>query len=281
MSGTANSNLESLVKAMTPDEAKRTAAARHRKELEDWLTADLGIVRMRETGSWHHGTALDVFSDVDYFVTMPGLRPAASSTALETLRASLSRGISGANVYVDRPAVRLSFFDDGPAVEITPAYFQNTDDYDIPDPDGTGWIRSNPAIHLAYVNKAQQDTDGRAKSLIRLVKTWRAFNHVPLSCFYLEMRTAKYALSHTPIIYDWDLRDFFKSLAADGLREMNDPTSYGRRISTGAASLTDSITAKYAVEEAARQAALAREASEAENHAAAMRYHSQLFNIQQ
>lgn len=281
MSATANSNLESLIKAMTPDEAKRTAAARHREELEDWLTSDLSIVRMRETGSWHHGTALDVFSDVDYFVTMPGARPDSSSTALEALRASLARGGGGAHVSVDRPAVRLRYFDDGPDVEITPAYFQDTDDYDMPDPEGTGWIRSNPAVHLAYVNKAQHDADGRAKSLIRLVKTWRAFNRVPLSCFYLEMRTAEYAMAHTPIIYDWDLRDFFKSLAANGLREMNDPTSYGRRISSGTASLADSVNAKYAVEEAARLAALAREATEAEDHSAAVAYHLQLFNVQQ
>lgn len=51
MSDTANSNLESLIKVTTPDEAKRTVAARHRKEVEDWLTSDLGIIRMRETGS--------------------------------------------------------------------------------------------------------------------------------------------------------------------------------------------------------------------------------------
>lgn len=280
MSATAHSNLESLIRAMTPDDAARTSAARHRKELEDWLAADLGIIRMRETGSWHHGTALDGFSDVDYFVTMPGVRPGLSSTALGTLRASLSRGISGTYVSVDRPAVRLRYFDDGPDVEITPTYYQDTDDYDIPDPDGTGWIRSNPAVHLAYVNQAQKDTDGRAKSLIRLVKTWRAFNRVPLSCFYLEMRTAQYALGHTPIIYDWDLRGFFKSLSTHGLREMNDPTNYGRRITTGATSLAGSITAKYAVEEAARLATLAREAVEAQNHSAAIRYHLRLFNAQ-
>lgn len=280
MTETANSNLRSLIRTMTPDEAQRAAAVRHREELEGWLTSDLGIVRMRETGSWHHGTALDVFSDVDYFVTMAGIRPTSSSTALETLRASLSRGVSGAYVFIDRPAVRLRYFDDGPDVEISPAYYQDADDYEIPDPDGTGWVRSNPAMHLDYVNKAQQDTDGCAKGLIRLVKTWRGFNRVPISCFYLEMRTAQYALAHTPIIYDWDLRDFFKSLATNGLREMNDPTSYGRRITTGATSPTDSSTAKYAVEEAARLAALAREATEAENHSAAISYHLQLFNVQ-
>lgn len=280
MSATANSTLESLVRTMTPDEAARTAAARHREEIEDWLTSDLEIVRMRETGSWHHGTALDGFSDVDYFVTMRGIRPTASSAALETLRSSLVRGVQGAFVSVDRPAVRLRYFDDGPDVEITPAYYQDTDDYDIPDPEGAGWIRSNPAVHLEYVDRAQNETDGRAKSLIRLVKTWRAWNRVPLSSFYLEMRTAQYALGHTPIIYDWDLRDFFKSLSSNGLREMNDPTNYGRRIATGANGLTEAITAKHAVDEAARLAALAREAAEADDHGSAIGYLVRLFNVQ-
>jgi hypothetical protein len=265
---------------MTPDEASRTLAARHRGEIEDWLTSDLGIIRMRETGSWHHGTALDRFSDVDYLVTMPRGRPNFSSTTLEALRASLARGVQGASVSIDRPAVRLRYFDDGPDVEITPAYFQSTDDYDIPDPSGIGWIRSNPAVHLEYVNRAQQETDGRAKGLIRLIKTWRAWNNVPLSSFYLEMRTAQYALGNKPIIYDWDLRNLFKSLSGDGLREMNDPTNYGRRIATGTNNLTESILAKFAVDEAARLAALARGAAEAGDHASAVGHLVRLFNVQ-
>lgn len=278
MSATATSMLESLIRTMAPDEAARTAATKRRKEIEDWLTSDLGIIRMRETGSWHHGTALDKFSDVDYFVSMRGSRPAVSSAALETLRSSLSRGIKGAFVSIDRPAVRLRFFDDGPDVEITPAYYKDADDYDIPDPDGTGWIRSNPAVHLEYVGRAQKETDGRAKGLIRLVKTWKSLNNVPLSSFYLEMRTAQYALGNKPIIYDWDLRGIFKSLASNGLREMNDPTNYGRRITTGTSSLAASITAKYAVEEAARRSRLAREAAEADDHPTAIRHLLALFN---
>ena len=280
MSATASSMLESLIRSMTPNEAARSDAAKHRKEIEEWLKIDLGILRMRETGSWHHGTALDGFSDVDYFVSMRDSRPSSSDTALEDLRASLSRGIAGAYVSIDRPAVRLRYFEDGPDVEITPAYIRETDDYDIPDPDSAGWIRSNPAVHLEYVDRAQQETNGRAKGLIRLVKTWKSCNNVPLSSFYLEMRTAQYALNNKPIIYDWDLRDFFKSLANSGLREMNDPTNYGRRITTGTNSLAESISAKYAVEEAARLARLAREAAEDSDHSTAIYYLRTLFRCE-
>jgi len=266
---------------MTPDAAARSAAAKHRKEIEEWLMYDLDIIHMRETGSWHHGTALSGFSDVDYFVSMRGTRPSSSATALEELRASLSRGIPGAYVSIDRPAVRLGYFEDGPAVEVTPAYLRDTDDYDIPDPDGTtGWIRSNPAVHLEYVDRAQKETYGRAKGLIRLVKTWKSWNNVPLSSFYLEMRTAQYALNNNPIIYDWDLRDFFKSLASSGLREMNDPTNYGRRITTGTSNFVDLIIAKNAVEQAVRLTRLAHEAAEDNDHSTAIRYLLALFNCE-
>ena len=280
MSATASSMLESLIRSMTPNEAARSGAAKHRKEIEEWLKTDLGILRMRETGSWHHGTALDGFSDVDYFVSMRDSCPSSSTTALEDLCASLSRGIPGAYASIDRPAVRLRYFEDGPDVEITPAYIRETDDYDIPDPGSTGWIRSNPAVHLEYVDRAQQETGGRAKGLIRLVKTWKSCNNLPLSSFYLEMRTAQYALNNKPIIYDWDLRDFFKSLANSGLREMNDPTNYGRRIATGTSNLAESITARYAVEEAARLARLAREAAEDSDHCTAIYHLRTLFNCE-
>lgn len=276
---TAQSVLLSVLKSVTPDDAARASAARHRASIEDWLERDVGIIRMRETGSWHHGTALNIESDVDYFVTMPGPKPASSRAALETLRASLARGLAGCTVSIDRPAVRITYLGGGPAVEITPAYFREADDYDIPDPDGTGWVRSNPAIHLGYVNEAQKATDGRAKSLIRLVKTWRTRNRVPLSSFYLEMRTAQYALGHSPIIYDWDLRDFFKSLRTSGLREMNDPTDYGRRITTGARGEVELLVAGLALNSAVTASRLAREATENEEHLTAARHTRSLFGV--
>lgn len=278
MTETALSTLDSIIRDMTPDEDARRAAARHRDSIESWLEEDLKIIRMRETGSWHHGTAINGHSDVDYFVTMPGFRPASSSAVLDNLRASLARGLPNCSVRIDRPAVRVTYFDGGPAVEITPAYYQATDDYDIPDPNGPDWIRSNPAVHLDYVNDAQKKTNGKAKSLVRLVKTWKVRNSVPLSSFYLEMRAAQYAHANTIIIYDWDLRNFFRSLSGDGLREMNDPTNYGRRIATGTSNLIESMTAKFALEEAARLSALAKDASDAENHANAVVYWKRLFN---
>lgn len=277
-SQTAQAFLGEVIRTVTPDEEDRSAASRHRGEIEEWLERDLDILLLRETGSWRHGTAVAGSSDVDYFASMIGSRPASPGDALEALRASLNRGIN-AYVTVNPPAVQLMFFDGGPKVEVTPAYIQAEDDYLIPNPDGTGWIRSNPAVHLAYVNEAQAKTDGRAKGLIRLIKTWKARQNVPLSSFYLEMRTAKYAPSHTPILWSWDLKGVLRSLQQSELADMNDPTDYGRRIGCGANSLGEAIGAKFKLDDAVRLATSAHEAAQVDNHDLASYYLRNLFNL--
>ena len=274
MSTLAQISLEALASVMTPKADARSLVATHRAEIEDWLRRDLGIARMRETGSWHHGTAVTSGSDVDYFVTMPGSHPTYSSEALDLLRGSLQRG-TNAVILTDRPAIRVLHYDGTPAMEITPAYFRQTDDYDIPDPDGIGWIRSNPAVHLAYVNESQTLTDGRAKNLIRLFKLWKGWNRVPLSSFYLEMRIAKYARENRPLLFDLDLLGGFRALANSGLTAMNDPTNYGRRISPGTGDLASSLTAKLAVD---RALGLAEQLATAKDASSANYLMSQLFN---
>lgn len=277
-SQTAQAFLDAVIQRVTPDEAGRSSASRHRGEIEDWLKRDLDIVLLRETGSWRHGTAVAGSSDVDYFVSMRGFRPASSEDALNALRASLNVGLN-AYATINRPAVQISFFDGGPKVEVTPAYIQAEDDYLIPDPDGTGWIRSNPAVHLAYVNEAQANTDGQAKGLIRLIKAWKARQSVPLSSFYLEMRTAKYAPRNTPILWAWDLKGVLRSLQQAELADMNDPTDYGRRIGCGANTMGEAMWAKSKLDDAVCLSTSAHEAAQADNHHLAVYYLRDLFNM--
>ena len=174
-------------------------------------------------------------SDVDYFVTMPGPRPTNSQTSLDALRAALQRGFPNAAIYEDRPAISVHISADVPQMEVVPAFYRTTDDYNIPDPTGSGWIRSNPTKHLEYVNEAQR-RDGKAKSLIRLMKTWRQQNRLPISSFYLEMRTAKQVLDSPPVIYLWDMWDTLQGIANSGLAAgTTRVTTYGRRIQPGPA----------------------------------------------
>lgn len=271
--------LDSIITTWTPEKDARTLVARHRAQVEQHLESDLGIIRMRETGSWNNGTAIEVTSDVDYFVTMPGSRPSDSQTSLSALRASLQRGLPQAQVHTSRPAISVRISADAPMMEIVPAFYRQSDDYDIPDPNGSGWIRSNPAEHLEFVNRAQR-RDGNAKKLIRLVKIWRPTNRVPLSSIYLEMRTAKRVLDVPPVRYLWDMRDIFQAIADSGVAAMNDPSDYdGRRIHPGHANPAEHATALAQVTSAARLAGLAEEAAGKSSDALAIHYIKQLFGF--
>jgi hypothetical protein len=154
-----------------------------------------------------------------------------------------------------------------------------SDDYDIPDPTGVGWIRSNPVKHLEFVNRAQQ-RDDRAKNLVRLIKTWRFFNSVPVSSIYLEMRTAKRVLDVPPVIFLHDIAAVMREIAVGGLAAMNDPSDYdGRRIGPGCKDASEHASALAAFKVAAELATLARDAASAGDNAMACNYLSRLFAI--
>ena len=253
---TAAAYLESVISTATPSAESRRKASINRTSIDAWLTKDLGILRVFETGSWSHGTAAAPWSDVDYFSSMPGVRPNNSATDLETLRKSLAARFPGTWVRVTRPAVAIAFAD-APDVEITPAHLSWGGDYLIPDPQGTGWIKSNPLKHNEYVNQTR-DQIPEAKSFIRLLKRWKYQQRVPVASLYLEMRAAKYLRDHKPYLLLWDLAGFFGELKRLELADMNDPSLFdGRRIV--ACSASERTTALGAVDIAARASDLARE----------------------
>lgn len=259
---TATAYLEFVISTATPSAENRRKASLNRASIDSWLSEDLGILRVFETGSWSHGTAAAPWSDVDYFTSMPGARPNVSATDLESLRRSLATRFPGTWVRVTRPAVAITF-DSGPDVEITPAHLTTDGDYLIPDPQGKGWIRSNPLKHNEYVNQTR-DQIPEAKRFIRLLKEWKYQQRVPISSLYLEMRAAQYLREHKPFLMLWDLAGFFDDLKRSGLADMNDPSLFnGRRIVS--CSPSDSTRAIRAVDIAARASELARSCDQNKN----------------
>lgn len=270
--------LNAIADYCTPDAGDRHTASVHRTNVEDWLTDDLGAYRMFETGSWSHGTAVKDLSDVDYFAVMRGPRPTDSRASLISLRRSLARRFD-ATVLVSAPAVYVNFNDDAPSIEVVPAYYNFAGHgYWIPDPQGgSGWINSDPAKHLAYVDKAR-DRVIETKRFIRLIKTWRYFHRVPLSCFYLEMRAAKHVLDHDPFVLIWDLCWYFEGLDKHGCDNMNDPSDFtGGRIV--AAPDHDKAAARAAVHTAALASRRALEAHMDKRHPVAVQETARLFGL--
>jgi hypothetical protein len=271
------SYLDDAVAALTPSAADRTAASLHRAALQEAAVRAGDAFRIFETGSWSHGTALQVWSDVDYFVSIRHLRPLASYDDLERLRDALARELrwSARSITIDRPAVRVEW-PSGPPTELTPAHAAGDDDYWIPDPVGTGWVKSNPLKHNEYVD-GSRDIVPRTKDFVRLVKLWKYRSGAPITSLYLELRAAKYLRDHLPFAFVLDFTGFLRELNSIGLASMNDPSQFdGRRIAPTSDALLP--TARRHVERAAANADLARSAYLEGRHDAAQLYLQRIVN---
>jgi hypothetical protein len=161
----------------------------------------------------------------------------ARTTYPSSALAALKEAITGSHHSIYRlrqssPTVQVEFYTP-PDFEIVPAYFlKKVGDehlFAIPGPGGE-WVESAPIAHLRYVTEQNIRLNSRLKPLVRIVKAWEYHVGVPVSSFYLELRTAQYAAGESSILYDIDLRAVMDSLADLKIRAMNDPTGLVSRI---------------------------------------------------
>jgi hypothetical protein len=226
--------LDAFVASLVPPAPDRTTVSDRRKAVEDAVKAKTYSVGLIESGSWSHGTALKGCSDVDYMSFIPGsARPVLPSTALSTLK----QAIVGAHWSIDdlrisSPTVKVSFYQP-PHFEVVPAYYKGEQDgveiFRIPGPNDE-WVESIPIAHNEFVSNVNDRLGKKVKPLVRLVKAWKYNKGVPVSSFYLEMRTTKYASGENTIIYDIDLRAVLDELVFSEMRSMNDPLGIVLRI---------------------------------------------------
>ncbi|MGC4907078.1 SMODS domain-containing nucleotidyltransferase [Streptomyces cyaneofuscatus] len=221
---------QQLISKLTPSPGQFSAAVTHRAEIEACLNSRIGIYRLFETGSLSHGTGVRHYSDSDLMVSIKGERP-NSDRALEKVKSALSIRYPITPIRISRPAVVCKFTNG--EVEVTPAYIRLSDpaSYWIPAPGGD-WIISAPTEHNRYVTEVNGKAGivGGAKYMARLMKGWKYFNAVPVSSFYLEMRSAEYVNRQSTILWIYDMYYMFRALHGHGLAAMNDPKNVSGRI---------------------------------------------------
>lgn len=218
--------LDAFASSLVPPALDRTTVSERRTAIEAAVKANTASVGLVESGSWSHGTSLKGYSDVDYMSFIPGTsRPVLPSTALSGLK----QAVTGAHwaiteLRISSPTVKITFYQP-PHFEIVPAYYKGEEQeiavFRIPGPSDE-WIESIPIAHNAFVSDVNDRLGKKVKPLVRLVKAWKYNKGVPVSSFYLEMRTVKYASGESSIIYDIDLRAVFNQLIAAEMRSMND-----------------------------------------------------------
>lgn len=210
------------------------AAKNHRASIEACLRNNFGLNRFVRIGSFGNGTSVSGYSDVDYLASIPANEVTASSSYFLTkVRNALDTRFPLTGVRIDTPAVVVPFGTyKAETTEVVPAGYvtQNTYKvYKIADGNG-GWMNISPDAHNDYVSTVDAKLGGKVKPLIRFIKAWKFYRSVPISSFYLEMFTARYASSETIILYWIDIKRILRQLADRELPSMYDPTGVGGTI---------------------------------------------------
>jgi len=206
------------------------AVAKHRASIKSCLKSNFGMNRFFRMGSIGNGTNVNGYSDTDYFAGIPreNLKENSIITLRQIKEALEARFSTTSGIHVDSPAVVTPFGTKASeTTEIIPADYMRTKNsvniYDIPD--GTGnWMKSSPKAHNDYVTEINSSLSYKVKPLIRFIKAWKFYNNVPVSSFYLEMRTAKFASGEKSILYTYDFRSILRGLISIDLAPMNNPS---------------------------------------------------------
>ena len=164
--------------------------------------------------------------------------------------------------------------------EITPADFvsRHADGYNIYDiPDRyTGWMRSSPSAHNAWVNAAHVKLKNKVKPLIRMVKAWNYYREVGIRSFYLELRTTEFARGESSIIYKFDFISVLRQLRNKGLAAMQDPMGISGYVYPCSEAVKESALSK--IDTAISRAEKAREAENKGDIPSAFHWWDLVFN---
>lgn len=230
----SDSTLEAFAQSLAPPAPDRTEVSARRAKIQAALgQSSLAVGSMFESGSWSHGTSVKAHSDVDYMAVAGSSKPFSPSSALSVAKAAIANCDWKINsVAVSSPVVAVTYYQP-PNFEIAPAWYkERKNGFDVYWIGGRGdeWVLSAPRAHLEYVNRQNDRLGKKVKPLVRLIKAWKYHATVPVSSFYLEMRTAQHAAGESSIVYEIDLVLVLNDLIAAGARDMNDPEHIAGRI---------------------------------------------------
>lgn len=268
---------------MTPTATESAQAQNHRASIKACLETNLSMSAFFRSGSFGNGTSVSGYSDVDYFAEIPGYNvPYSSTSFIDKVFGVLDARFPRTGVRVDAPAIVLPF---GAAreetTEVVPAELKRTTwqghrVYQIANRGGA-WMESSPDAQGAYVDEVNAKLSKKVKPLIRFVKGWKYYNDVPVESFYLELWVAQYASGENSIVYSIDVASILRNLAELRLGPIADPAGISGTISA-CTSTADAVAAQSKVADAARWAAMAREAETAGKVADAFYWWDKVFN---
>lgn len=109
--------------------------------------------------------------------------------------------------------------------DIVPSFYTDTDLYLIPDGNGN-WKATDPRIDQNLVSVTNQNYDGKALQLIRILKYWNRHNSsYTISSYLYEQIVLNFINSKNELDQwiDYNIKDFFNYLSINIYYTVNDP----------------------------------------------------------
>jgi hypothetical protein len=242
-----------FAESVRPSTAEVDASTQLRNRIADSVVTEGRVLRMVDTGSFLHGTAVQGGSLFDVVVVLRGTKPKSLARSLELLHAVIPvDALSAATIRDDSLVIeRLG----SPGVRLIPAYEASGDPGDTADslwvPDaGHRWVRHRPAARTVLLSRI--DDDGSLGTLIRLLLAWKHRQQVAVSSYYLETVAIRQALQQRSFSLLWDLCWIWERLSTDALAPVPDLTSPSQTQPVRAcATLGRAIEAQFPIERAA------------------------------
>ena len=161
------------------------AIDRHRRTIEDKLNNEFDVENIRFGGSHSTNTDVKGLSDIDMLADLGKFKSDQSSDqAIQDFADAIRERLPNTKVSSGVMAVTVEF-SDGLQVQVLPA-FRYRDGYRIPDPNGEGWILTNPKRFARELTSANKKQSGQVVPTIKLIKSICDANNIEVSSYHVS-----------------------------------------------------------------------------------------------
>lgn len=267
---------------LSPTESKD--ASRRHTEVRECIRGGFDVVNDFLSGSYRRHTKTKPLKDVDvFFVLGKKERWRRDKPPIDMLRAfedCLKKQYTDTDqTEICRRAVTVIFeknyYPEGHdgkvlSVDAVPAFESASDEFEIPDKVTGTWIKTNPKKHQEQATAKNAEVDGYWVPLVKMIKGWNRTNGKPIKPSFLIEVIAEELVESPFSNYPNEVRNFFAAMEANIGRSWPDPAGLGPPVSD---QMTGELvtTAKKALQEAQRKAALAARAEQTGRQGEALR----------
>ena len=254
---------------------EKADAAKRQSDVRECIRASFSLERDFLSGSYSRHTKTKPLKDVDIiFVLGDKERWRRDKPPIETLQAfetCLKKTYTEKDqVCIGRRSVTVEFEKnyypeehDGKVLSIdaVPAFASGKDEYEIPDKDTGKWTKTNPETHKEQSTAKNKELSERFVPLVKMAKGWNRANGKPIKPSFLVEVMAQGLVDPPFSNYPDEIRNLFAAMEAGIATAWPDPAGLGPPVSDQmTAQLVSS--ARTALQDAQRKAALARRAEE-------------------